>query len=128
MSVITKFYWGFDYIHFTIFSMRFPEKLMFVALLFSCLQASPQQAKTFAIKPVVDERVELLGIVFRLAGNDEYSTEHFKSYVADIHAHFDRFKNHPLIPFTRRIAGKNRIGFDAVMFMAIHLSDPPALQ
>lgn len=108
--------------------MRVPKNLLFIAFLSCCLQATGQVAKTFSIKPEVDERVELLSIVFRLAGNDEYITDHFKAYVADIHAHFDRFKNHPLIPYTRKIADKNRIGFDAVMFMAVHLSQPPALQ
>lgn len=35
--------------------------------------------------PKVDKRVELLSIVFRLAGNNEYNMDMFKNYVKDIH-------------------------------------------
>lgn len=37
--------------------------------------------------PKVDKRVELLSIVFRLAGNREYNQDIFKDYVKDIHDH-----------------------------------------
>lgn len=77
--------------------------------------------------PKVDKRIELLSIVFRLAGNMEYNDEIFKSYTSDIHAHFDKFKEHELIKFTREIRNKSWIGFDAVMAMAIYLDQPPTL-
>lgn len=77
--------------------------------------------------PKVDKRIELLSIVFRLAGNMEYNDEIFKSYTSDIHSHFDRYREHELIKFTREIKDKNRIGFDAVMRMAIYLEQPPTL-
>jgi hypothetical protein len=77
--------------------------------------------------PKVDRRIELLSIVFRLAGNMEYNDEIFKSYTSDIHNHFDRYKDHELIRFTRSIRDNNGIGFDAVMRMAIYLEQPPAL-
>jgi hypothetical protein len=75
----------------------------------------------------VDRRIELLSIVFRLAGNMEYNDDVFKSYTSDIHKHFDKFSDHELIKFTREIRDKNRIGYDAVMKMAIYLEQPPAL-
>jgi len=77
--------------------------------------------------PRVDKRIELLSIVFRLAGNMEYNDEIFKSYTSDIHNHFDKYSEHELIRFTREIRDKNRIGFDAVMKMAIYLEQPPTL-
>jgi hypothetical protein len=77
--------------------------------------------------PKVDERVELLSIVFRLAGNYEYNDNTYRSYVSDIHSHFDRYKNHPLISFTSELSNKNGVCFDAVMFMAIYLEQPPSL-
>jgi hypothetical protein len=77
--------------------------------------------------PEVDRRIELLSIVFRLAGNMEYNDEIFRSYTSDIHKHFDRYNNHELIRFTREIRDKNRIGYDAVMKMAIYLEQPPSL-
>ncbi len=77
--------------------------------------------------PKVDKRIELLSIVFRLAGNFEYNDDVFSSYVSDIHHHFDKYKDHPLIAFAAEMRDKNRVSFDAVMSMAIYLEQPPSL-
>lgn len=77
--------------------------------------------------PVVDKRTELLSIVFRLAGNFEYNDDIYRSYVADIHRHFDKYKEHPLITFASEMREKNGVSFDAVMFMAVYLEQPPSL-
>jgi hypothetical protein len=87
---------------------------------------TPQFVSTFPA-PSVDKRIELLSIVFRLAGNWEYNDEQYKSYTADIHSHFDQYKDHELISFAGRLCKKNGVSFDAVMKMAIHLSAPPDL-
>ncbi|TAL66311.1 MAG: DUF4932 domain-containing protein [Bacteroidetes bacterium] len=86
-----------------------------------------QTATNYFPLPKVDKRIELLSIVFRLAGNMEYNDEIFKSYTSDIHNHFDKYSEHELIKFTRKIRDKNWIGFDAVMKMAIYLEQPPTL-
>jgi hypothetical protein len=107
-------------------------------LIFSCLMLSisisgqtPAKADisgtSYFPLPKVDRRIELLSIVFRMAGNMEYNDEIFKSYTSEIHKHFDKFSDHELIRFTREIRDKNWIGFDAVMKMAIYLDQPPAL-
>lgn len=77
--------------------------------------------------PSVDRRIELLSIVFRLAGNSEYNDDSFKTYVSDIRCHFGKYKDHPLIAFAKELNDKNGVCFDAVMFMAIYLSQPPLL-
>lgn len=77
--------------------------------------------------PKVDQRVELLSIVFRLAGNKEYSSTDNASYVADIHQHFDKFANHPLISYAKELRDSDGISYAAVMSMAVHLKDPPDL-
>ncbi len=77
--------------------------------------------------PTVDKRTELLSIVFRLAGNFEYNDDVYRSYVSDIHGHFDKFKDHPLIAFATEMRDKNGVSFDAVQAMAIHLEQPPSL-
>lgn len=78
--------------------------------------------------PTVDNRTELLSIVFRLAGNFEYNEDSYKSYVSDIHSHFDKFRDHPLIAFAKEMNNRNGVSFDAVMCMAIYLSQPPSLE
>jgi len=77
--------------------------------------------------PKVDKRTELLSIVFRLAGNPEYNQGMYKEYVKDIHNHFDRYKDHELIRFARELYQKSGVSFDAVMTLAIYLSQPPRL-
>ena len=98
-------------------------KPCFVFLLF--LLASWNSFATGALKAKVDERVELLSIVARLAGYPEYSSEVYSSYIADIHAHFDRFGDHPLIDFMRGMRQRNYVGYDAVAAMAVHIGDAP---
>lgn len=74
-------------------------------------------------KPKVDERIEMLSIVFRLAGNQEYSSAIFKRYVDRINEHYSPFKEHELITFVNKIKNENGIGYDAVASMAVHLDD-----
>jgi len=77
--------------------------------------------------PKVDQRIELLSIAFRLAGNSEYNMDNYKNYVNDIHTYFDKYKDHPLIAFCQKLREENGVSFDAVMAMAIHLKQPPSL-
>lgn len=77
--------------------------------------------------PTVDKRVELLSIVFRLAGSKEYGSTANEKYVQAIHDHFDKFNDHPLINYIKQIRNSKGIGYDAVMSMAIHLKPIPSL-
>jgi Domain of unknown function (DUF4932) len=78
--------------------------------------------------PQVDVRVELLSIVFRLAGNFEYNMDKLPGYSADIDRYFEPYKDHPAVQMADALAEKNGVGFDAVMSMAISLSPPPELK
>ena len=85
------------------------------------------QAKSSIADPVVDERVELLSIAFRLAECHEYMSMDNEQYVHDIHQHFDKYKDHALIKYITKMRAENGVGYDAVMFMAVHLNPAPAL-
>lgn len=76
----------------------------------------------------VDERVELLSIIFRLAGNREYRMSPLDNYTRDIDSYFAPFQNHAAVLLARKLATQNHVGFDAVMAMAVHLSPPPSLR
>lgn len=78
--------------------------------------------------PQVDKRIELLSIVFRLAESEEYSSERFSKYTDQIKAHFEPYKNHALIQFIKDKLRPRGVGFDAVMAMAIHITDPPQME
>jgi len=73
-------------------------------------------------QPKVDERVELLGIVFRLAGASEYECVSFKEYDDAINQHFGPFKNHPVILAAQSLRSKYGVSYDAVMSYAVHIS------
>jgi len=101
--------------------------IFFLTSLFEQNIGRANTADTFNIVAKVDKRVELLSIVFRLAENEEYSTDYFKNYAADINKYFQPYKSHPLIVFAKTIADEKGISYDAVMAMAIQLNQPPLL-
>jgi len=92
-----------------------------VTLIFqACVQV---QEKVILEKPKVDKRVELLSIVFRLAERPEYSGKIFPPYIERIEQHFEKYKNHELIQFSKSIIKENQISYDAPMWMAVHLDE-----
>lgn len=79
-------------------------------------------------KPCIDKRVEMLSIVFRLAGNPEYNSEIFKNYLDLIKTYYEPYKDHALINFVKQIKKEQGLGYDAVMSMAVHLNKELNLQ
>ena len=53
-------------------------------------------------KPRVDQRVELVSIVFRLAGAPEYNHNMNASYVEKIRMHYEPYKDHKIIEFVKK--------------------------
>jgi hypothetical protein len=95
--------------------------------LISCAWANSAlaQPRTFSVR--VDSRVELLSLVFRLAGAAEYNACHLKGYETDEDEAFGRFKSHAAVRLARQLHDEHDIGFDAVMSFAVSVTDPPAL-
>jgi hypothetical protein len=78
-------------------------------------------SQNFGITTMVDERAELMSIVFRLAGAEEYVNNDIKIYTTEIDKYFKPFKNHKVIKFIKKIRTKNGVSYDAVMSMAVHI-------
>ena len=74
-----------------------------------------------AIKIEVDPRVELIGIVFRLAGNYEFNQGRIRSYVRDIERQFGDFDNHPVVKLAVRLQSKRRMSCDGPMSLAVYI-------
>ena len=70
----------------------------------------------------VDERTELMSVVFRLAGAQEYCDNYVESYVADIDSFFVLYREHPVVEYSQLLRQNFAIGYDAVMSMAVHLT------
>jgi hypothetical protein len=76
-----------------------------------------------ALRVVVDPRLELMSLIFRLAGNPEYGKGNVPSYVDDVEKQFGEFRDHPAVELARKLRQTRGVSFDAVMSMAVHLTD-----
>jgi len=86
------------------------------------------QAPSGIHEPKVDERVELMSIVFRLAECQEYMSTRYSDYTTAIETHFAPYRNHEVIRYVKKVLRPRGIGYDAVMFMAISITPPPNMR
>jgi hypothetical protein len=75
----------------------------------------------------VDPRVELISIIFRLAGHPEYSQAKVPGYAKDVDEHFAPVKDHPVVQTARRLRAQYGVSYDAPMSLAVHLKDAVSL-
>jgi hypothetical protein len=88
--------------------------------------AKPPTAPPITV--TVDPRVELMSIIFRLAGNGEYNQGKVPSYVQDVDSHFGKFRDHAVVNLAKKLRQTQGVSFDAVMGMAVHMTDAVSLQ
>src|SRR5574344_1074487 len=69
----------------------------------------------------IDERTELLSVIFRLAGNREYNRCMMPSFARATDISFADYKEHKAVLFAQKLALEEGIGFDAPMSFALHL-------
>ncbi len=85
--------------------------------------SKPAARESPAFRISVDPRVELMSIIFRLAGNREYGMGRIASYTKQVDEHFGAFKNHKVIQLARRLRARRGVSYDAPMSLAVHLTD-----
>ncbi|MBC8089777.1 MAG: DUF4932 domain-containing protein [Phycisphaerae bacterium] len=71
-----------------------------------------------------DPRAEVLSIMFHLAGAGEYNGGVNKLYVRRMDSAFAPFRDHAAITEINRLRKSTGVGFEAVMSMAAHITDP----
>jgi len=81
-----------------------------------------------SLRVAVDPRVELLSLIFRLAGNPEYNMAKVESYAEDADKRFGKFRDHAVINLARELRSTRGVSYDAVMGMAVHLTDAEHLK
>ncbi len=69
----------------------------------------------------VDPRIELIAIVFRLAGNPEYNDGTLKPYAKAIERHFGDFDNHPVVKMAVQLRNTRLMSADGPMSLAVHI-------
>lgn len=98
--------------------MKFKNVLFITILIFLSFRVISQN---ITLVPVVDERTELLSIVFRLSGAKEYVNNSIKDYAVFIDNYFTKYKEDKVIFYAKKLRKENSVSYDAVMSMAIHL-------
>lgn len=94
-----------------------------ILLLIVLSQLNVGYASQFIKSPKVDKRVELLSIVFKLAGNKEYNEVAITDYADKVDKYFNQFNNHDVVVFAKELRQEKGISYDAVVSMAIVLDD-----
>lgn len=89
-----------------------------IILIVFALQA---QAQNSTIVPFVDERTELLGVVFRLAGASEFTNNNIADYSTSIDEYFSVYKNHEAVKMAKMLRQSSGISYDAVMSLAVNI-------
>ncbi|HET6203182.1 MAG TPA: DUF4932 domain-containing protein [Planctomycetota bacterium] len=89
-------------------------------LLLAAFQTKPAAAPEVR----VDARIELVSIVFRLAGHSEFNQESSDSpYAREVKERFGRFAGHPAVERAADLRKERGVSFDAVPSLAVHLVD-----
>ena len=97
-----------------------------IALAATPATAAPRDAD--GLRATVDARVEFLSAVARNAGFDEYRMQNASSPYADrVDAAFAGQRDHPAFEAMRRMRKEHGLSYDAVMSLAVHLTDPPEM-
>jgi hypothetical protein len=81
-----------------------------------------------APRVAVDPRVELMSIIFRLAGNTEYNQGRVPVYNTAIDKWFTPFKDHEAVKLARQFRDRYGVGYDAPMGMAMYVKDVQTLE
>src|SRR2546422_9637413 len=98
----------------------------FTLLLVLPLAGVAAQSKELRIG--VDRRVELIAIIFKLAGSGEFSPTHLPQYSADIDRFFGPQRNHEAVTLARGLRDRYGVAQSRVMAIPIRLTDPPELK
>ena len=82
-----------------------------------------KKAEATSIRISTDSRVELMSLIFRLAKNPEYNQGRIKSYNDDADKHFASFEEQDVVKMARKLRESRGVSYDAVMKMAVHVTD-----
>ncbi len=75
------------------------------------------------LKVTIDPRVELMSVIFNLAGNPEYNKCKSKPYMGNLTEHFAGHRDHPAVKMAKKLRETRWVCYDAVMSMAVHIED-----
>ncbi len=102
---------------------RIPFRKSLILFLLLCLsptllaaaQASPIQVR-------FDRRVELISIIFYLAGNKEYAGCRDAAYLKAVDEYFGKYRSHPAVKMAADLRERKHIWFGSPISFAVHLT------
>src|SRR5256886_16139458 len=92
------------------------------------ISSVPAAAQSKELRIGVDRRVELIAIIFKLAGSDEFNRTNLPQYSADIEQFFGPQRNHEAVTLARGLRDHYGVAQSRVMAIPIRLTDPPELK
>lgn len=99
------------------------QKLIFFIVQLSLLVAVNVCAQNiWNIESKVDERIELLSIVCRLAEFEEYVNNEIPNYSQDVDNYFSKFKSHSAIAMAKELNEEKGISYDAIASFATSIT------
>lgn len=78
---------------------------------------------TFAQEPVkahFDECLDLMSVVWRLTGANEYNLCMAEQYSKEVDATFGEFRDHPVVQLAQKYRSQSGISYDAVAAYGLH--------
>lgn len=95
----------------------------------SGVAAGPKATATQGVsKPEVDTRVELMTIVARLAGYEEFQSKAVPVYLDSLDAWFAPYREHPAVQYLKQLRNEADMGYNALPIMGVYLTQPPKLR
>ena len=98
------------------------DKRMEKTLKYNQSSIKPSTPANHHINAEVMETVELMGVLSRVAGFEEYNANMSGTYPQDIDQWFASFKQHPIIEYYQGLRQQYGIAYDALMSLAVRLS------
>ncbi len=77
--------------------------------------------KAQQVKVEASETIELMSIMARTAGYEEYHMDKAGQYSKETEAWFAPFESHPAVAYMQSLEPKHGIGYDAVASMSLHI-------
>ncbi len=103
-----------------------PTALLLAALAASASAGEKPEGPALTVEP--DLRVELMSLIFRLAGNPEYNRGRVPAYTGAVEKRFGPFRDHEAVAYARQLRRTRGVSYDAVMSMAVHVNDAVSLE
>lgn len=98
------------------------RKFLILVLLLALPSMAVAAEQASLIQVRFDQRVELITIIFYLAGNKEYAGCHDADYLKAVEGWFGSYRSHPAVKMAAELRERKHIWFGSPISFAVHLT------